>query len=291
MKNIFKTILVIFISFEFILGGTDGTIRGKVTDIEKNPLPGANIYVPSVGVGAAADMDGNYIILNIPVGEYDVVVQMMGYQKQTITGVNVVMDQTSWLNFKLPVAAVEGDEVQVVGEKPLVEKGTTSKKITVDKEAIQALPIRDLTELYTLQSGVVKVESRTKSVPDHEERGIEEIHVKGGRSGEIAYMMDGMYLRNPIFGSIGSGTRLNLFAIRQFDWQPGGFNAEYGDAQSAVSNWHTQIGSDEIEYHFRFETSSVGALINSALGNDLETNNYDLNRGYNDYNFGVGGQY
>ena len=62
MKNIFKTILVIFISFEFILGGTDGTIRGKVTDIEKNPLPGANIYVPSVGVGAAADMDGNYII-------------------------------------------------------------------------------------------------------------------------------------------------------------------------------------------------------------------------------------
>ena len=112
-------------------------------------------------------MDGNYIVLNIPVGEYDVVVQMMGYQKQTITGVNVVMDQTSWLNFKLPIAAVEGDEVQVVGEKPLVEKGTTAKKITVDKEAIQALPIRDLTELYTLQSGVVKVESRTKSIPDH----------------------------------------------------------------------------------------------------------------------------
>ena len=157
MKNIFKTILVIFISFEFILGGTDGTIRGKVTDIEKNPLPGANIYVPSVGVGAAADMDGNYIILNIPVGEYDVVVQMMGYQKQTITGVNVVMDQTSWLNFKLPVAAVEGDEVQVVGEKPLVEKGTTSKKITVDKEAIQALPIRDLTELYTYNLVLLKL--------------------------------------------------------------------------------------------------------------------------------------
>ena len=124
-------------------------------------------------------MEGNYIILNIPVGEYEVVVQMMGYQKQTMTNVNVVMDQTVWLNFKLPVAAVEGDEVQVVGTRPLVEKGTTSKKITVDKEAIQSLPIRDLSELYTLQSGVVKVESRTKSVPDHEERGIEEIHVKG----------------------------------------------------------------------------------------------------------------
>ena len=199
------------------------------------------------------------------------------------------MDQTVWLNFKLPIDNVDLEEVVIVGTRPLVEKGTTSKKITVDKEAIQSLPIRDLTELYTLQSGVVKVESRNKSVPDHEERGIEEIHVKGGRSGEIAYMMDGMYLRNPIFGSIGSGTRLNLFAVRQFDWQPGGFNAEYGDAQSAVSNWHTNVGGSEIEYHFRYETSSVGAVINSWLGNDLETNNYDLNRGYDDYNFGIGG--
>ena len=157
-------LLALLFGVQTIYGGTDGTIRGKVTDIENSPLPGANIYIPDVGVGAAADMEGNYIILNIPVGEYDVVVQMMGYQKQTVTSVNVVMDQTSWLNFKLPVAAVEGDEVEVVGEKPLVEKGTTAKKITVDKEAIQALPIRDLSELYTLQSGVVKVESRTKSV-------------------------------------------------------------------------------------------------------------------------------
>lgn len=273
----------------FILAGTDGTIRGKVTDSEGKPLPGANIYIPAAGIGAAADADGNYIILNIPVGDYDVVVQMMGYQKQTIKEVSVMMDQTVWLNFKLPVAAVEGDEVEVLGTRPLVEKGATAKKITIDKETIQALPIRDLNELYTLQSGVVKVVSRNKSVPDHEERGIEEIHVKGGRSGEIAYMMDGMYLRNPIFGSIGSGTRLNLFAVREFDWQPGGFNAEYGDAQSAVSNWHTSSGGSEIEYHFRFETSQVGALINSAAGNTETTNNFDLLRGYNDYNFGIGG--
>ena len=101
MIKILKNIFIIFISFQAIFGGTDGTIRGKVTDIENSPLPGANIYVPSVGVGAAADMDGNYFILNIPVGEYDVVVQMMGYQKQTITGVNVIMDQTSWLNFSI----------------------------------------------------------------------------------------------------------------------------------------------------------------------------------------------
>ena len=53
MIKFFKTFTALFISFAFIYAGTDGTIRGKVTDIENNPLPGANIYVPSVGVGAA----------------------------------------------------------------------------------------------------------------------------------------------------------------------------------------------------------------------------------------------
>ena len=102
-------------------------------------------------------------------------------------------------------------------------------------------------------------------------------------------MIDGMYVRNPIFGGIGSGTRLNLFAINEFDWQPGGFNAEYGDAMSAVSNWHTSSGGENIEYHFEYETSLVGAFINGLRGKKDDTENFDKLRGLNDYNFGIGG--
>jgi len=273
----------------FVVAGTDGTIRGKVSDEDSMELPGATIYLPGLGVGAAADVNGNFIILNIPVGKYDVVVQMVGYQKKTYKEIHVVMDQTVWLNPTLPVAAVEGDEVEVLGTRPLVERGSTSKKITVDKEAIQSLPIRDMSELYSLQSGVVKVESKTRGIPNQEERGLEEVHVRGGRSGEIAYMIDGMYIRNPIFGGIGSGTRLNLFAINEFDWQPGGFNAEYGDAMSAVSNWHTSSGGENIEYHFEYETSLVGAFLNELRGKTKDTENFDKLRGLNDYNFGIGG--
>ena len=287
---IIRLILLAFIYFSgFVIAGTDGTIRGKVSDEDSMELPGATIYLPALGVGAAADVSGNFIILNIPVGKYDVVVQMVGYQKKTYKEIHVVMDQTVWLNPTLPVAAVEGDEVEVLGTRPLVERGSTSKKITVDKEAIQSLPIRDMSELYSLQSGVVKVESKTRGIPNQEERGLEEVHVRGGRSGEIAYMIDGMYIRNPIFGGIGSGTRLNLFAINEFDWQPGGFNAEYGDAMSAVSNWHTSSGGENIEYHFEYETSLVGAFLNELRGKTKDTENFDKLRGLNDYNFGIGG--
>jgi len=287
---IIRLILLVLIYFSgFVIAGTDGTIRGKVSDEDSMELPGATIYLPGLGVGAAADVNGNFIILNIPVGKYDVVVQMVGYQKKTYKEIHVVMDQTVWLNPTLPVAAVEGDEVEVLGTRPLVERGSTSKKITVDKEAIQSLPIRDMSELYSLQSGVVKVESKTRGIPNQEERGLEEVHVRGGRSGEIAYMIDGMYIRNPIFGGIGSGTRLNLFAINEFDWQPGGFNAEYGDAMSAVSNWHTSSGGENIEYHFEYETSLVGAFLNELRGKTKDTENFDKLRGLNDYNFGIGG--
>ena len=77
MSKYIKLWITISMMVSFILAGTDGTIRGKVTDGEGAPLPGANIYIPAAGIGAAADADGNYIILNIPVGDYDVVVQMM----------------------------------------------------------------------------------------------------------------------------------------------------------------------------------------------------------------------
>jgi hypothetical protein len=285
MKKIFfiKVLLIFNSIFVILRGGTDGTIRGKIADKDGAGLSGASVFLPKLDIGGIADLEGNYIILNVPVGSHTVVVQMIGYQKQIMRDVQVKMDQTVWLNFILTISAIEGDEVEVLGQRALVEKGTTGKKITVEKEAIEALPIRDVSDLYSLQSGVVKVEGHMQGkIADHEERGLEEVHVRGGRSGEIAYMIDGLYIRNPIFGGIGSGTRLNKFAIKEFDWQPGGFNAEYGDAMSAVSNWHTNSGTTELSYKFEHATGQLGA----SAGNE-----YDRLRGYEDYNLGLGGTF
>lgn len=274
--------LLYIILFGFILSGTDGTIRGKViSNNDGQPLAGVQVFIAEEQIGAVSDIDGNYLILNVPVGEHQLTINLLGY-KTIKSQIEVSMDRTTWYNIGLEVSALEGETVYISGEEALVEKGRTAKKITVKKEAIEALPIKDVSELYNLQAGVVKVESGTRgAVPNNEDRGVEEVHVRGGRAGEIAYMIDGLYIRNPIYGGIGSGTRLNLFAIRQFDWQPGGFNAEYGDAMSAVSNMHTMSGSNK-KYQFRtkYETSMVGG----ALGND-----YDDLRGFNDYNIGFGG--
>ena len=280
MKFSNKLIFIGFV-FSFLLAGTDGTVRGKITDQKGDPLPGQVVVLNELGdvvTGTAADFDGNYIILNIQVGTYDISCTMIGFKGQRIKDVSVSRDQTLFLDFVLEESVIEGEEIVVSSQKALVEKGTTSKKITVSQEAIEALPIRNVTELYSLQSGVVKVErGQQGAIPDMEEKGLEEVHVRGGRTGEIAYMIDGLYIRNPIYGGIGNGTRLNLFAVREFDWQPGGFNAEYGDAMSAVSNMHTNSGQDKFRYKFQYETGPGST-------------EYDRLKGYQDYNMGFGGK-
>ena len=280
MKNLYKILFTYLLSYSILFAGTDGTIRGEIKDVEGEAIIGSTVVLKEIGLGTAADIDGSYLLLNVPVGTYDVTVEMIGYQTYIVENVNITMDQTTWLNFELSIAAIEGEVVYVTGERPLVEPGSTSKKITMNKEAIENLPIRNVTELYNLQSGVVRVQSRSTGIPDHEERGLQEVHVRGGRSGEIAYMIDGMYIRNPIYGGIGNGTRLNKFAIQEFDWQPGGFNAEYGDAMSAVSNFHTMSGGNEYSFRFSYDTSLLGEALGSV---------YDELRDYHDYNIGFGG--
>ena len=89
MRMLIKILAVICTIFyvDLVFAGTDGTIRGRVTDEESMGLAGATVYIPEIGAGTAADPEGNYIILNIPVGTYDVVVQMIGYKKKTFKDV------------------------------------------------------------------------------------------------------------------------------------------------------------------------------------------------------------
>ena len=151
MKKLHLIIFIFFFSISLqslVLAGTDGTIRGKITDTEGNPLIGAQIFIKSLQMGALAGSDGSYILLNIPVGTYAVAVYMMGYRKETRQNVHVIMDQTVWLNFTLPIAAIEGEEVEVIAERAIMDPGATAKKITISDDAIEALPIRDVSELY-----------------------------------------------------------------------------------------------------------------------------------------------
>ena len=122
-SHLSSIIFVILVSSS-LWSGTEGTIRGAVRNVEGEPLIGAQVYIGDLGVGAVADMDGNYFLINVPVGTFDVTASMLSYGTQVVS-VDVIMDATQWMNFILDVEAIEGDLIRVSAEKALVEKVTS----------------------------------------------------------------------------------------------------------------------------------------------------------------------
>ena len=261
MRSIWLKFSLVLLSSAIAWSATVGTISGQIVDERSGePIIGAQVMISELGLGGSTDFEGEYYIQNVPVGVHKVQVWMIGYAKLTISDVGVVMDQTTPLNVSLEEEIIAGQEVTVVAERPLVEKDVTVKKMVRTAEEIQNLPARDLTEMLTLQSGVIQVKSAEYGIPGFEDRGIEQIHVRGGRSGEIGYTIDGMYIENPIYGGIGKGTRLNTHAVQDLITQTGVFSAEYGDAMSQIVNIITAIGTEKYAATFEYKGSNLGPL-------------------------------
>ncbi|MGH7595837.1 MAG: TonB-dependent receptor [bacterium] len=243
-----------------LLAGTVGKVSGTVIDAEtKQPLLGVNVFLKNTTMGAVTDADGDFFIINVPVGTYTLVARIIGYQQVEKTEVRVTIDLTTRVDFSLAPEAVAGPVVEILAERPMVEHDVTVKKTVMSSQQIRTTPVRDLTELLTLTSGVVQVKYASYGIPGWEDRGLEQIHVRGGRSGEISYMIDGMYIRNPLYGGIGKGTRLNKYAAEEVTQETGVFNAEYGDALSAVVNTVTRGGDyDRYSGTVHLGTSQVG---------------------------------
>ena len=213
-----------------LYAGTTGKIAGRVIDKETNePLPGVNVIVEGTNFGAATNLNGEYVILNIPPGVYTVSAQMIGYQKVRKVQVKVTIDLTTRVNFALGSKVLNLDqEITVVAERPFVRKDVTSSHAIVSAEDIQQLPVENFGQILELQAGVVQGAGG-------------EIHIRGGRSGEVVYMVDGISVTDPY----NSGLALSIEneAIQEMEFISGTFNAEYGQAMSGVVNIVTKEGS------------------------------------------------
>ena len=225
---------LIFITGRILFGGDTGKISGTVVDGANNePLIGANVIVVGTYLGAATDEDGEYDILQVPPGIYEVSVKYYGYAKLTTSNVRVATDLTTKLDFKVTVQVEEGQEVTIVAEKPLFERSATNEVRVVRAEQIQNMPVRGYNNIASLQTGVVV---------DNDG----DLHVRGGRRDETAYYIDGVYV-NSTYDLSRAGEVPNM-ALDEIAMQIGGFGAEYGDARSGIVNITTKTGGDRLEF-------------------------------------------
>ena len=132
-KPIFHALafLLIFFLIPFnAYPGTTGKIAGTVLDAETGlGLAGVNVIIEGTTLGAATDLNGNFIILMIPPGIYSVRAMMMGYNNFRYENVKVSIDLTTRLEFKLQSAVLEmGEGVTVVADNRIIRDHQKSSR-------------------------------------------------------------------------------------------------------------------------------------------------------------------
>ena len=207
-----------------------GNLQGRVTDAASGqPIAGAQVVIVGTRLGNITNSDGFYFINNVPAGLQDIQAQYIGYQTVTVRQQRVLAGQRLTQNFQLTQSAVEIAALEVVGEtKPLVPRDQVATKNIVTGEAVENLPVDNVTRIVQLQPGVVSA-------------GKTGISIRGGRSGEEAVFVDGVLVRNFNFGD--SRLTVGTNSLSEVDVITGGFSAEYGDAQSGIVNFVTRSGT------------------------------------------------
>ena len=106
----------------FVFAQNVGKITGIVVEKETGEvLTGANILVEGSSLGQASGLDGNFTILDVPVGTHSLKCDFIGYRPVRISNVIVSSGLTSEITFTLTKEAIESGIVEVVAEKPKSE--------------------------------------------------------------------------------------------------------------------------------------------------------------------------
>ncbi len=224
----FSIAVLFFMAGSIAYAGTTGKIAGKIIDSEsKDPVIGATIMLKGTRLGAAADVDGYYYINNVTPGTYTAIITAVGYNKLTIENVIVRIDLTTRLDAKLTPTSVNMSEVVIQAKQPMITKDLTSSSAIVSAEQIKLMPVENLNQVINLQAGVVNG------------------HFRGGRSGEVAYLIDGVSVTDAFNGGLSVEVENN--SIREMEVISGTFNAEYGQAMSGIVNIVTKDGGQNFE--------------------------------------------
>ncbi len=203
--------------------GTTGKIAGIVIDKETGePLPSANVIILGTEMGAATDLNGQYTILHVAPGVYEIQVSVIGYTKVTVSDIRVTIDQTARVDVGLELEAIEGEAVTVVAERNIIKPDVATSTVAVSDQEIEELPVTNVTDIIGLQAG------------------IQGMSIRGGAADEALFMLDGVALRDPRNNQPVS--RVALSAIKEIAIERGGFNAEYGQVQSGLINVVTREG-------------------------------------------------
>ena len=213
---------------------TTGQIKGRVTNKDNGePVLGASVLIVGTTQGAMTDLDGYFQILRVEPGNYTLRISHLDFVTVEVTDVQVKIDETFEVNQKMSQKVTDLDEtITVVGTHDILDKFVVDSRVTMSQENIRQRPVQTVDNLLEQVAGV-----QTTSEG--------EVFVRGGRAGEVAYIVDGVPIGDPLGsgrGQVGANLSLVAGSIAEIQVIKDGFDPEYGNALSGIVNILSSTG-------------------------------------------------
>jgi len=210
------------------------TIDGFVRDsVSTDPLPFANVVLRGTDYGTATDKNGYYVIQHIPAGRYRIAVSYIGYAPAD-TLIGVAAAENRRVDLYLRPRSLQGEEVVVTANRQRFEEMVETSRINLTPRELEVVPAfveADIFRSVQMLPGVVAQNDFSAALV-----------VRGGSPDENLILLDGVEVYNPYhFGGIFSA--FNTDAIRDAEFQSGGFPVRYGGRLSSVLEISTKEGN------------------------------------------------
>jgi Carboxypeptidase regulatory-like domain/TonB-dependent Receptor Plug Domain len=232
---------------------TTGVLKGQVTDPSGRTVANTDVRATNQATheerAVRTGSDGSYVIPLLPPGNYQLDVDATGFARSTLTGVTIVVTETTVQNVALKVGTTS-TTIEVKVTAPVVETTTNALGDVVTTQQVESLPLvnRNYTQIMTLSAGVIASVTRADEpgggsggqIPTTEGAGE---NINGARASDINFRMDGVDVND--YDASGFGVPIpNPDTIQEFKVQTGMYDAEYGRDAGANVNLVTKTGSN-----------------------------------------------
>ena len=230
---------------------TTARLSGTVQDNSGAAVPGATVTVEQVGTGYKQQVKsgeaGEYLFPSLPVGAYQLTVEMTGFNTYLQKGIALQVGQAATQQIKLAVGTVT-QQVTVQGDTNQVTTDDASISQVIDEKSMESMPLngREAQQLVFLVPGAVNVTDQ--NCGNNCEGGVlpgeQYAKVNGGGSNGVYYLLDGVD-----YNDMYINTNLPFpspDALQEFNVQTDNMSAAYGNATGGVANVVTKSGTDQI---------------------------------------------
>src|SRR5437868_5116367 len=269
-------IVLCVLTSTFAMAAAGGSVSGTIKDLTGGVLPGAMLKLTNTALGTqfktVTDKEGLYTFPAVPVGRYELSIELSGFKPQKKTGLIVDADSALQVNLTLEVAGIN-EEVSVTATEELsevhVETVATQLGEVVSDRKMTTLSLngRSYTDLLPIQPGVTPITTMKPSsvimagvtgpIAPSGELSAGNVSISGQRESANGFLVNGGDVQEHMNG--GTGVIPNLDSISEFRVLTNNFDPEYGNYNGGMINVVTKSGSNS------FHGNAFEFLRNTAL--------------------------